>query len=75
MIDFIPLSYYRQNAWQNDLWLLTPVEVDSLPSGTTLTSIFYKEKVTGQDTIDQDTRFGYTAWGVYRTDFKHLIKE
>jgi hypothetical protein len=74
VINFIPDSYARQNSWKDDLWLLTPEEVDSLRAGTTLTSIMNRIGVTGQDTIDQDTRFGYTAWGVFRSEFQHLIK-
>lgn len=74
MIDFLPLSYYRQNAWKDDLWLLTPEEMNLLPSGITLTSIMGRVGFS-QDITDQDTRFGYTAWGVYRTQFEHLIEE
>ena len=74
MIEFIPTSYHRQNAWMNDLWLLTPEELTTLPAGTTVTSINYEDKITGQDSIDQDTRFGYTAWGVYRKEFAHVIE-
>lgn len=72
MIDFIPTSYQNQNAWHG-LWLLTPEEVKSLPDGTHLTSIMDNVSITGHDYIDLDTRFGYTAWGVYREDFDHAL--
>jgi hypothetical protein len=44
--------------------LLTIAELEALPSGTTVVSIQGKEKVTGTDDIDTDTRGGYTAWGI-----------
>jgi hypothetical protein len=75
MIDFIPTSYHRQNAWMDDLWLLTPEELDTLPAGTLLTSINADIKFVGHDYIDKDTRFGYTAWGVLREDFSHVIED
>lgn len=45
------------------LWLLTPAEFDALPDGATLYSIHGERKVKGIDYIDNDTRFGFLAYG------------
>lgn len=71
-----PLSYIRRNRWvlrfegvDTDLWLLTPAELEQIPGGTVLTSINKEKKIVGVDSIDADTRFGYTAWGIYEEAF------
>lgn len=46
------------------LWLFTPEEFHKLPDGTELVSINGFKAVKGKDPIDQDTRFGYIAYGV-----------
>lgn len=73
MIPFVPSSFENQNPWSKEdetpLWLLTPDEVQSLEDGTMLVSIMKDVKIVGHDYIDLDTRFGYTAWGVYEEDF------
>ena len=45
------------------VWLITPEQFQQLPDGTELTSISGEKKVKGQDKVDQDTRFGYLAFG------------
>lgn len=50
--------------WDQDLWLFTPKEFAQLPDGIELESISGDIKTKGRDDIDQDTRFGYLAWGV-----------
>ena len=54
-----------------DIWLLTPEEVESLPGGTTITNIFGDTKVVGQDFLELDTRYGYTAHGLLEDQFEH----
>lgn len=44
--------------------LQTPDELAALPDGTVVYTIFGERKVTGQDDIDTDTRFGRTAYGL-----------
>lgn len=70
-VPFTPASYVNQNSWKDDLWLLTPMELEVTPKGTKVTSIFFDEKTVGEDYIDTDTRFGYTAYGLYSGQFKH----
>jgi hypothetical protein len=67
----MPESFARQNSWRDDLWLLTEAELEVTPKGTVVTSINGKKKTVGVDEIDRDTRFGYLAWGLYSTQFKH----
>jgi hypothetical protein len=44
--------------------LLTPEEFRDLPDGIELLSIFGERVVKGRDDIDDDTRYGYVAYGV-----------
>lgn len=67
----MPTSFARQNSWSDDLWLLTVAELEVVPPGTVLTSIMGDKAVVGEDYIDTDTRFGYIAYGLYSTQFKH----
>ena len=50
--------------WNEKLWLLSPEEFKQLKNGTMLVSINGVEAVKGIDFIDQDTRFGYLAYGL-----------
>lgn len=43
--------------------LLTPIQFCGLPDGEELVSIGGISKIKGHDSIDQDTRGGYLAWG------------
>lgn len=70
-VPFAPESYIRQNSWKDDLWLLTPMELEVTPKGTIVTSILGDRKIVGHDYLDKDTRFGYTAYGLYPYQFKH----
>jgi hypothetical protein len=67
----MPQSFANQNAWRDDLWLLTETELEVTPQGTVLTSIMGNKAVVGKDRIDKDTRFGYLAYGLYSSQFKH----
>jgi hypothetical protein len=69
IVEFNPLSRQNGNRWsdqqQDDpLWLLTPAEFDLLPDGTVLVGIGGQTKVKGAEYIDQDTRYGFIAWGL-----------
>ena len=46
------------------LSLVTPAELKTLPTGTVLYDIFGVHHVVGEDDIDEDTRGGFTAFGV-----------
>jgi len=46
--------------------LLTPEELSKLTDGTEVISISGKRKIIGKDYIDDDTRGGRTAWGIYQ---------
>ena len=66
MIEFDPKSRRNDNRWTDEpdpLWLLTLDELATVPEGSVLTSINGDTKVVGMDYIDDDTRFGYTAYG------------
>lgn len=43
--------------------LIQPDHFNDLPDGTELFSINGERKIKGKDEIDQDTRFGFIAWG------------
>lgn len=67
-----PISRQNRNPWDDNddpLWLLTPEELHSITPGTTLTDIHGKRKtfLIG-DVLDDDTRFGYTAYGVRESE-------
>ena len=59
--------------WDEELYLFTPEEVEQIPDGTELYSIMGKSAVKGKDTIDLDTRFGHTAYGV-KDPWNHPLK-
>lgn len=67
----MPQSFANDNSWRDDLWLLTKAELEVVPPGTVLTSIMGEEKIVGQARLSNDTRFGYLAYGLYSTQFKH----
>ena len=60
------------NDWQLDdgrvIRLLTQSELDALPEGTEVICIDGTKLIKGKDYLDNDTRFGYLAYGL-------LIKE
>lgn len=60
--------------WDKDLYLFTPEELARIPDGTVLTSINNKNCVKGKDYIDDDTRFGHTAYGV-KDPWNHPLKD
>jgi hypothetical protein len=45
------------------LFLITPDQLCRLPLGTILYDIFMTKYTIGKDKIDEDTRFGYLAYG------------
>lgn len=71
-LSFTPASYRSQNAWvlgSIELWLLTPQELDMVPDNFKITDIFGIPAIKGVDVIDDDTRFGYLAYGVTTEQF------
>jgi hypothetical protein len=46
------------------LWQLTPEEFKNAPDGTVLWDITGLRHIKGKNYIDQDTRYGYIAFGV-----------
>lgn len=59
---------------EDDLYLFTTEEFERIPDGTVLTSINDKEYTKGKDYIDDDTRFGYMAYGV-KDPWNHSLKD
>jgi len=64
-------SYHNDNPWDDEeehpdglLWLLTPDEIDDMPTGLVLECINGSRAVVGKSKIDDDTRFGYIAYGI-----------
>jgi hypothetical protein len=57
------------SPWDGQGLLLIPSRIyDQVPDGTKLTSISGKTYIKGKDYIDDDTRGGFLAFGVYATD-------
>jgi hypothetical protein len=53
-----------RHLWGNlELWLIQPIEFDTLPDGTALVCIDGTIAVKGKDRIDGDTRYGSLAYG------------
>jgi hypothetical protein len=71
LTPWMPQSFANMNPWKDDLWLLTEAELEVVPPGTVLTSIFGDKVTVGTDYIDTDTRFGYIAYGLTSKQFKH----
>ena len=66
LVEFIPHSRINQNPWDKSsdpLWLLTPKEYEQVPNGTPFECISGQQVIKGIDYIDQDSRFGYIAFG------------
>lgn len=61
---------------ESGLYLFTIEEFNQLPDGVELESISGSTKyyVKGMDKIDQDTRFGYMAFGV-KDPWNHPLKD
>lgn len=59
---------------ESDLYLFTPEEYDQLPDGIELSCIDDTTSIKGKDVIDQDTRFGYLAFGV-KDPWNHPLKD
>lgn len=59
---------------ENGLWLFTPDELKLIPDGTELTSISGDLCTKGLDYLDDDVRFGHTAYGI-KNPFDHQLKE
>ena len=51
------------------IYLFTPEEFEKLPHGACVISISGIEKQKGVDICDQDVRFGYIAWGMFKRDY------
>ena len=60
--------------WDDELYLFTPEELDRIPDSTVLTSINNKNYIKGKDYLDDDTRFGHTAYGV-KDPWNHPLKD
>ena len=65
---------FKMAPWDEELYLFTPEEVEQIPNGTELYSIMGMCAVKGKDTIDLDTRFGHTAFGV-KDPWNHPLKD
>ena len=51
--------------WDGKLYLIPLSDYDNWPNGCKLTSINGDTCIKGKDYIDQDTRFGLLAFGIY----------
>jgi hypothetical protein len=60
--------YSAENIWElpngKSVALLTPEQLKDIQDGTELVSIGGRRVVVGKDYIDNDTRFGYLAYGI-----------
>lgn len=52
------------HKWDEHLWLITPAELEELPDGVELECISGEKVIKGKDRIDDDTRWGYLAYGI-----------
>jgi hypothetical protein len=58
------------------IYLITPDQLQELPIGTVLYNIFGEKHTKGFDRIDDDTRFGYLAYGFLEDEYPdYLVKE
>lgn len=73
ILDFAPKSFLSRNVWnlkdETELWLLTQKELDMVPDGMVITCIDGTRATKGVDNIDNDTRFGYLAFGITNEQF------
>lgn len=51
--------------WDGKLYLIALSDWNNWPNGVELTSINGNTKIKGKDYIDEDTRFGLLAYGIY----------
>ena len=78
--DWLTLFNIMANDWKLDdgrtIRLFTPQELASLPDDTVITSINgeSRQKVVDSESADDDTRFGFTAWG-FIVPPEQLLKE
>lgn len=67
------------SKWRLDdgrtIMLITPEELKRTPSGTSLICIDGREAVVGKDHIDDDTRFGYLAFGHLLSNTEQTMNE
>lgn len=54
-------------SWDGNLYLIPLCYCKNWPNGIEVTSINGAKKVKGQDYIDEDTRGGLLAFGIYPT--------
>jgi hypothetical protein len=59
--------------WDEKLFLFTPEELNKIPDGTVVSCIDGRDYVKGTDILDDDIRFGYTAYGV-KDPWNHELK-
>ena len=52
-------------SWDGELYLIPLRDWQNWPQGAEVTSINGDVKVKGSDNIDEDTRYGLLAWGIY----------
>lgn len=55
------------------MWLLTPAALAELPDGTEVFGIQGARLVKGTDHLDDDTRMGFTAFGVLPETWKQFF--
>ncbi len=61
------LQFDARGRW-HDIYLLTPDQLEALPKGTRLYTITGEEEIVGVDSIDDETRGGFTAYGFKAKD-------
>ena len=67
-----PMTRQNGNSWDggdDPLWLLTPDELAQLPDDTVLGCIDGTTVIKGHADLDDDTRFGVTAYGLRESQF------
>lgn len=52
-------------SWDGKLYLIALRDWNNWPNGVELTSILGDTKIKGKDYIDEDTRGGLLAYGIY----------
>lgn len=52
-------------SWDGKLYLIPLSDWRNWPDGVEVTSICGDKKTKGKDHIDEDTRAGLLAWGIY----------
>lgn len=62
------------HKWDDTLWVITPEELEQLPDGIELECIDGTKVIKGKDRIDDDTRWGYLAYGIRHPE-KHPLAE